>query len=118
MISGFSFNGNKIITSGGGGAILTNNPKYAQEIKHITTTAKVPHSYEFHHDQLGFNYRMQNLNAALLCAQLEQLDQFLVNKRELAERYKDYFDKIGVKFKWEKNHNETNFGSCAFSWSP
>ena len=104
-----SFNGNKIITSGGGGAILTNNPKYAQEIKHITTTAKVPHLYEFHHDQLGFNYRMPNLNAALLCAQLEQLDQFLVNKRELAELYKDYFDKIGVKFKWEKNHCEANF---------
>ena len=80
-----------------------------REIKHITTTAKVPHSYEFHHDQLGFNYRMPNLNAALLCAQLEQLDQFLVNKRELAERYKDYFDKIGVKFKWEKNHCEANF---------
>ena len=104
-----SFNGNKIITAGGGGAILTNNSKYAEEIKHITTTAKVPHSFEFHHDQLGFNYRMPNLNAALLCAQLEQIDLFLSNKRRLAQTYKSYFDSVGIKFRWENKNSEVNF---------
>lgn len=82
-----SFNGNKTITTGGGGAILTNDPHLARKAKHITTTAKVPHRWEFVHDEAGFNYRMPNLNAALGCAQLENLPGFVSNKRQLADRY-------------------------------
>ena len=90
-LSALSFNGNKVMTTGGGGAILTNNEKLGKLAKHITTTAKVPHAYEFYHDQLGYNYRMPNLNAALGCAQLEQIDDFLSKKRKLAEAYKKQF---------------------------
>jgi perosamine synthetase len=104
-----SFNGNKIVTSGGGGAIVTNNVELGIHAKHITTTAKIPHPYEYAHDELGFNFRMPNLNAALLCAQLEQLNMFLLNKRKLAEEYKAYFDKIGVTFKWEEENTKANF---------
>ena len=104
-----SFNGNKIITSGGGGAIITDNMEYALKAKHLSTTAKVAHSYEFYHDEIGYNYRMPNINAALLCAQLEQMDEFLLNKRELAEDYRAFFDKIGVKFRWEPNNSRSNF---------
>lgn len=86
-LSAFSFNGNKIITTGGGGMITTDDEELAQKCKHLTTTAKVPHKWEFYHDEIGYNYRMPNLNAALGCAQLEQLDQFLDNKRYLAEKY-------------------------------
>jgi len=88
----FSFNGNKIITCGGGGAILTNDEIIADRAKHITTTAKIDHPWEFLHDEVGYNYRMPNLNAALACAQLERLDEFLVDKRKLAERYEEFFD--------------------------
>jgi perosamine synthetase len=87
----FSFNGNKTITCGGGGAIITDDESLARRAKHITTTAKVPHRWEFVHDEIGYNYRMPNLNAALACAQLEQLDGFLKKKRELAETYKTFF---------------------------
>ena len=104
-----SFNGNKIITAGGGGAILTNNLEYAKKAKHVTSTAKLPNTHEFKHDQLGFNYRMPNLNAALLLAQLEQIDSFLSNKRELANLYKNYFDSIGITFRWENNNSKVNF---------
>ncbi|MFT7860997.1 MAG: LegC family aminotransferase, partial [Sulfurimonas sp.] len=90
----FSFNGNKIITSGGGGMIVTDNSELAKRAKHITTTAKVPHPYEFVHDEIGFNYRMPNLNAALLVAQLEQLQGFLDSKRVLAQEYKKFFQNI------------------------
>jgi aminotransferase in exopolysaccharide biosynthesis len=82
----FSFNGNKIITTGGGGMILCNSES-GKRAKHLTTTAKVPHPYEFYHDEVGFNYRMPNLNAALGCAQLEQLDCFIESKRKLAHSY-------------------------------
>lgn len=85
-----SFNGNKIITTGGGGMILTDK-ETAERAKHLTTTAKVPHPYEFIHDQVGYNYRLPNLNAALGCAQLEQLPRFLASKRILAERYIEFF---------------------------
>ena len=78
----YSFNGNKIITSGGGGMIITNNKKLAKLAKHMTTTVKLPHKWEYNHDMAGYNYRMPNLNAALACAQLEQLDTFINNKRE------------------------------------
>lgn len=86
-VAGLSFNGNKIVTTGGGGAILTNDPGLAKLAKHLTTTAKIPHRWAFDHDMLGYNYRLPNLNAALGCAQLEQLPDFLAAKRTLAERY-------------------------------
>lgn len=82
-----SFNGNKTITSGGGGAILTNDDALAKHAKHITTTARIPHNWEFMHDEVGYNYRLPNLNAALGCAQLEQLDGFIARKRALTTRY-------------------------------
>lgn len=85
-----SFNGNKIITTGGGGIVLADD-ELGRRAKHLTTTAKVPHSYEFFHDEVGYNYRMPNLNAALGCAQLEQLPVFLEAKRGLAQRYIDFF---------------------------
>lgn len=87
----FSFNGNKTITSGGGGAIVTNNEHSGKLAKHLSTTAKMPHAYEFKHDMVGYNYRMPNLNAALACAQLEQLNKMLENKRDLAEKYERFF---------------------------
>lgn len=85
--AGVSFNGNKIVTTGGGGAVLTNDPAIAKRAKHITTTAKLPHRWAFDHDEIGYNYRLPNLNAALGCAQLEQLPAFLAAKRALAKRY-------------------------------
>lgn len=90
-----SFNGNKIVTTGGGGAILTNDQELARHAKHITTTAKVPHAWEFYHDELGYNYRMPNINAALGVAQLEQLPGFVDRKRRLAKRYLDEFAGVG-----------------------
>ena len=87
----FSFNGNKIVTTGGGGAIVTDNEELGKQAKHITTTAKVPHSWEYYHDQVGFNFRMPNLNAALGCAQLESIERFLNSKRKLAESYERAF---------------------------
>ena len=87
-----SFNGNKIITSGGGGCILTDDENLAKKAKHITTTAKIPHKWEYKHDTIGYNYRLTNLNAALLVAQLENLDKFIENKRELASLYNAYFE--------------------------
>jgi len=90
-----SFNGNKTITTGGVGAILTNDPELARQAKHLTTTAKLPHAWEYRHDEVGFNYRMPNINAALGCAQLEQLPQFLTSKRDLFLRYQEAFKKVG-----------------------
>lgn len=90
-LGAFSFNGNKIITSGGGGVIVTDDEDLAKQAKHLTTTAKIPHKWEYVHDEIGFNYRMPNLNAALLVAQLEQLDIFIENKRELALKYEEFF---------------------------
>lgn len=90
-----SFNGNKTITCGGGGAIITNDKALAQRAKHLTTTAKIDHKWEFIHDEIGYNYRMPNLNAALACAQLEQLDDILKDKRELANAYGDFFKEAG-----------------------
>jgi perosamine synthetase len=86
-----SFNGNKVVTTGGGGAILTNDPELGKLAKHITTTAKLPHKWTFLHDQIGYNYRMPNINAALGCAQLEQLSYFLESKRQLAAKYVEAF---------------------------
>jgi perosamine synthetase len=91
LMGAFSFNGNKTVTTGGGGAIVTNDAKLARHAKHITTTAKLPHRWEYRHDEVGYNYRMPNLNAALGCAQLEQLPVFLEEKRRLFERYRAGF---------------------------
>jgi len=87
----FSFNGNKTITTGGGGMIITNNEDLAGRAKHITTTSKIPHKWEYSHDEIGYNYRMPNINAALGCAQLENLYKFITAKRKLAELYLDFF---------------------------
>ena len=89
-----SFNGNKTITCGGGGAIITNDDVLADRAKHLTTTAKVNHCWEYVHDEVGYNYRMPNLNAALACAQLEQLDGILSDKRELANAYNEFFSNV------------------------
>jgi aminotransferase in exopolysaccharide biosynthesis len=93
-LAALSFNGNKTITTGGGGAILTNDPVLARRAKHLTTTAKIEHPWEYRHDAVGFNYRMPNLNAALGCAQLEQLESFLAAKRQLHQRYKTAFANV------------------------
>jgi len=93
-IAAFSFNGNKTITCGGGGMVITDKEEWAQRAKHLSTVAKTPHPYEFYHDQMGYNYRMPNLNAALLLAQLEQLPHFLDNKRRTAEAYAQFFADI------------------------
>jgi len=91
----FSFNGNKVITTGGGGAIVTNDSSLAKRAKHITTTAKVPHAWAYFHDQVAYNFRLPNINAALGCAQLEQIDRLLSNKRLLTERYIKVFADVG-----------------------
>jgi perosamine synthetase len=91
LMGSFSFNGNKTVTCGGGGAIVTDDDMLAARLKHISTTAKIPHAWEFSHDEVGYNYRMPNLNAALACAQLEQLPEILENKKQLAAVYEDYF---------------------------
>lgn len=88
LLGTLSFNGNKTITTGGGGAILTNDPVLAKHAKHLTTTAKVPHRWEYRHDEIGYNYRLPNINAALGCAQLEQLPAFLAAKRRVFGKYK------------------------------
>ncbi len=105
----FSFNGNKIVTSGGGGAIVTNNLALGEKGKYLTTTAKIPHPYEYIHDELGYNYRMPNLNAALACAQLEQLNGFLENKRDLAQEYKSFFSNKGICFRTETPETKANY---------
>jgi perosamine synthetase len=104
-----SFNGNKIITTGGGGMLLFNDKALAKKAKHLTTQAKVPHAWEFKHDEIGFNYRMPNINAALGIAQLEKLDLFIKRKRELAKEYEAFFDQIGISFLKEPKHARSNY---------
>ncbi|MFY0631387.1 MAG: LegC family aminotransferase [Flavobacteriaceae bacterium] len=108
-VGAVSFNGNKVVTSGGGGAIITNDVDLGTKAKFLTTTAKNPHAYEYFHGELGYNFRMPNINAALACAQLEQLDVFLENKRKLAEDYKIFFDKKGIKFRTETKDTRANY---------
>lgn len=105
----FSFNGNKIVTCGGGGALVSNDIKLGEKGKYITTTAKVPHPYEYLHDELGYNFRMPNLNAALACAQLEQLPEFLSNKRILATEYASFFKEKGINFRTELPNTKANY---------
>jgi perosamine synthetase len=109
-LAALSFNGNKVMTTGGGGAILTNDETLAKRAKHLTTTAKVPHRWEYVHDERGYNFRMPNINAALGCAQLEQLPGFLAYKRELAQRYLAALSEIPyVKGFDEPSHCQSNF---------
>lgn len=105
-----SFNGNKTITTGGGGAILTNSLELAARAKHLTTTAKIPHRWSFVHDEVGYNYRLPNLNAALGCAQLEQMPRYLADKRSLFERYQSAFASVnGVRLVTEPSECRSNY---------
>jgi perosamine synthetase len=105
----YSFNGNKTITCGGGGVIVTNDAFLVKRAKHVTTTAKMPHPYEYVHDEVGYNYRLPNLNAALACAQLEQLEKFIENKRELAKKYSDFFRDEEIGFIYEPDNARSNY---------
>jgi perosamine synthetase len=110
VMGALSFNGNKTITTGGGGAILTNDLQLAARAKHLTTTAKVSHRWNFTHDAVGFNYRMPNINAALGCAQLEQLPSFLLDKRRLHKVYKSIFSNLqGVRLMDEPDGCRSNY---------
>ena len=110
LISVLSFNGNKTITTGGGGAILINDAGLAARVRHLTTTAKLAHKWEFIHDEVGYNYRLPNLNAALGCAQLEKLPAFLERKRSLAARYHAAFKKVaGVSSFFEPDECKSNY---------
>ncbi|GHW38953.1 aminotransferase DegT [Vibrio cholerae] len=104
-----SFNGNKIITTGGGGMVLCGTEEAGRRTKHVTTTAKVPHPYEFFHDEPGFNYRMPNLNAALGCAQMEVLEHYLAQKRHLAHQYQAFFASSDVVFVVEPEYAQSNY---------
>jgi len=109
-VSALSFNGNKVVTTGGGGAILTNDEELGRYAKHLTTTAKVPHKWLFVHDEIGYNYRLPNINAALGCAQLEQLTGFVGRKRNLAKRYEAAFAGMGgLKFFTEPAFAQSNY---------
>jgi aminotransferase in exopolysaccharide biosynthesis len=104
-----SFNGNKIITTGGGGMLLFNETELAKRAKHLTTQAKIPHPWEFSHNETGYNYRMPNVNAALGLAQLEQLPSFIEIKRHLAEAYKYFFRKLDLTFMSEPSDSRSNY---------
>ncbi len=104
-----SFNGNKTVTTGGGGMILTDDEQLGKRAKHITTTAKIPHPYEFVHDEVGYNFRLPNINAALGCAQMENLQKFLENKRELAFEYQKFFESLDIEFVKERGGTTSNY---------
>ena len=108
-VSALSFNGNKIITSGGGGMILTNDEQLAKKAKHITTTAKVSHKWEFNHDEIAYNYRLPNLNAALGLAQMELLPAYLKSKREIAGQYQEWGQAWGIEFLKERVNTQANY---------
>ena len=105
----FSFNGNKIITSGGGGCVVTDNPLLAQKLKHLSTTAKTYKDHEFSHDQIGFNYRLPNINAAILVAQLEKLPQFLNNKKELSRNYSNILKELNLTYIHQPKNSTSNY---------
>lgn len=118
-VSALSFNGNKIVTTGGGGAVLTNDPDMGRRAKHLTTTARTPHRWNFLHDEVGYNYRLPNLNAALGCAQLERLSSFVDRKRELAQRYASAFAGVGgVQCLQEPPHTRSNYWLNAIVLEP
>lgn len=105
-----SFNGNKVVTTGGGGMVVTDDEAIAKRLKHLTTTAKIPHPYEFVHDEVGYNYRLPNINAALGCAQMEKLAGMLGIKAEIAESYRNFFAGSGTRFV------EARAGTTANHW--
>lgn len=107
-VGAFSFNGNKTITAGGGGMIVTDDAVLAKKAKHITTTAKVPHAYEFVHDEIGYNYRLPNINAALGCAQMERLAIILNDKKEIAALYQTFFKSNEIDFITEPSDVQSN----------
>jgi perosamine synthetase len=114
LLGVFSFNGNKIVTTGGGGVIVTNDDELGRRAKHLTTTAKLPHKWEFEHDEVGWNYRMPNINAALGMAQLEKFPRMLEDKRVLADRYAAAFRDIpGLTFVAEPAGTSSNYWLCA-----
>jgi perosamine synthetase len=118
-ISALSFNGNKIVTTGGGGAVLTMDRSLGLRAKHLSTTAKVPHQWLYVHDEVGFNYRMPNINAALGCAQLEKLEAFVKDKRALAAAYEAAFKGIdGVSFMREPAGSRSNYWLTAIALDP
>ncbi len=108
-LAAFSFNGNKTITTGGGGMIITDDETLAKRAKHITTTAKQPHPYEFIHDEIGYNYRLPNINAALGCAQMESLPHFLKSKRTIALAYAEFFSSSNITFVTEPAQASSNY---------
>ncbi|WP_419015685.1 LegC family aminotransferase [Odoribacter laneus] len=109
-VSAISFNGNKTITTGGGGMMLFNDGELAAKAKHLTTQAKVPHRWEFRHDHIGYNYRMPNINAALGCAQLENIDKFIESKRQVAAEYTELFKNVdGIDFFTEPENTFSNY---------
>lgn len=119
LVSAMSFNGNKTVTTGGGGAVMTNDESLGARAKHLTTQAKVPHRWEYVHDEIGFNYRLPNLNAALGCAQLEQLDGFIADKRRLADRYAEAFaDVPGLAVVREPEFGRSNYWLNAILLDP
>lgn len=109
LLSAISFNGNKVMTTGGGGIILTDNDDIAKKAKHLSTQAKIPHKWEYAHDYIGYNYRMPNINAALGLAQLEQLDGFIENKRNTAKEYSKFFGELGFVFFTERENEKCNY---------
>jgi perosamine synthetase len=109
LIGVFSFNGNKTVTCGGGGMIITNNEEIAKKARHLTTQAKVPHPWEFVHDYIGYNYRLPNINAALACAQMENIEQFIAAKRNLASSYQSFFKDTPYVFIEESSHAKANY---------
>lgn len=109
LIGTLSFNGNKTITTGGGGMIITNDEAIAKKAKHITTTAKIPHKWDFEHDMIGYNYRLPNINSALGCAQMESLPEFLVKKRIVAKKYESFFAENSINFIAEPKNTKANY---------
>ncbi|WP_338871036.1 LegC family aminotransferase [Spirosoma sp. SC4-14] len=109
LLGTYSFNGNKTITCGGGGMVVTNNEQLGKLAKHLTTQAKIPHRWAFDHDHIGYNYRLPNLNAAMACAQMEQLDMFIAHKRHLAEQYARFFSNYAYQFIQEPTQSQSNY---------
>ena len=105
----FSYNGNKTITTGGGGMIITDNSELARRAKHITTTAKIPHKYEYIHDEIAYNYRLTNVDAAIGVAQMEQIERYLKNKRETAKLYRQFFEDKAIKYFAEPENARANY---------
>ena len=109
FVGAFSFNGNKTVTSGGGGCVITDDDRIGKLAKHLTTQAKIPHKWDFAHDYVGYNYRMPNINAALACAQLEMLERYIIIKRDLANQYKVFFETNEIQFVSEPVNTYSNY---------